>query len=461
MNGNRQRSWMCTLSAVLLSALLVGTASDAGAWATITVNSLADPGSPGICTLRDAITAANSMSPTNGCAAGNGHDTIRFSITGTISLVETLPAITDSLLTINGPPSPGITISGGDAVRVMQVASGVTVHLKNVTIAHGLVAFSNDLNEDIGAGILSTGTLTIDNCTFSSNNAALAGGGISNNGGTLQISNSTFSGNSANSANAGGGAIDNQGTLAIENSTFSGNHAFQWGGGIFNRGQVTVTNSTLSGNTVSDGGGAFYSLPISGGSLTVINSTIFGNRAAVFGGAIEASGAVSVRSSIFSANSAGGPSISNTCAATIIDLGYNISDDDTCGFTATGSLNNTDAMLDPAGLSNNGGPTQTIALLSGSPAIDAIPLADCTNGEGNRLKTDQRGFPRPDADEQVCDIGAYEFQAFDGTPGTKNCQGVSVSALAREFGNIKAAASALHFASVQALQNAIRAFCKG
>src|SRR5262249_13543893 len=96
---------------------------------------------------------------------------------------------------------------------------------------------------------------------------------------------------------------------------------------------------------------------------------------------------------------------------TIADAGYNISDDNTCGFTATGSLNNTNPMLNPAGLSNNGGPTQTIALLSGSPAIDAIPVADCTDQARtpNPIITDQRLFPRPDSEENLCDIGAYEF----------------------------------------------------
>jgi hypothetical protein len=85
----------------------------------------------------------------------------------------------------------------------------------------------------------------------------------------------------------------------------------------------------------------------------------------------------------------------SSCAGTITDAGYNISDDNLCGFNATGSRNNTDPMLDPAGLANNGGPTQTIALLSGSPAIDAIPLANCTDEASppNPIITDQRLFP--------------------------------------------------------------------
>jgi hypothetical protein len=76
--------------------------------------------------------------------------------------------------------------------------------------------------------------------------------------------------------------------------------------------------------------------------------------------------------------------------------------------------------------------------------------------------TDQRGAPRPDLGEAVCDIGAYEFQdSFAGQPGSPNCQGTSVSALVQQFGNMNAAASALGFPSVKALQNAIMAYCAG
>ena len=75
-------------------------------------------------------------------------------------------------------------------------------------------------------------------------------------------------------------------------------------------------------------------------------------------------------------------------------------------------------MLSPAGLTHNGGPTRTISLLDGSPAIDAIPLADCTDQASppNPIITDQRGFPRPDNGEDSCDIGAYEYQDTAPTP---------------------------------------------
>jgi hypothetical protein len=90
--------------------------------------------------------------------------------------------------------------------------------------------------------------------------------------------------------------------------------------------------------------------------------------------------------------------------------GYNLSSDNTCNFNGPGDLNNTNPKLDP--LRNNGGPTQTQALLAGSPAIDAGNASGCTNGTGHLLMTDQRGKPRPDKEDTGgCDMGAYERQS--------------------------------------------------
>jgi hypothetical protein len=107
----------------------------------------------------------------------------------------------------------------------------------------------------------------------------------------------------------------------------------------------------------------------------------------------------------------------SNCFGTITDAGYNISDDSTCGFAKTGSANNGDGvnpLLSSAGLADNGGPTQTIALQSGSPAIDAIPVANCTDQASppQPITNDQRGFLRPDPGAAACDIGAYESDAL-------------------------------------------------
>jgi hypothetical protein len=106
---------------------------------------------------------------------------------------------------------------------------------------------------------------------------------------------------------------------------------------------------------------------------------------------------------------------SGNCFGTVGNGGSNISDDASCGFgTSTGANGQTigdsvNPLLDPSGLQDNGGPTETIALQSGSPAIDAIPIANCQ-------ATDQRGVTRPDDAETACDIGAYEYNGVDATP---------------------------------------------
>jgi len=92
--------------AMVIAVAFALTLSTAASAATIVINSLADTGAKGICVLRDAITAANAMTATNGCTAGTGKDTIRFA--------STLPQVTDRRLTITGPASPGITIDGGN-----------------------------------------------------------------------------------------------------------------------------------------------------------------------------------------------------------------------------------------------------------------------------------------------------------------------------------------------------------
>ncbi len=382
------------LAAIALPLLFLAQLGLARA-STITVTSLSDTGAIGICVLRDAITAANSMTATNGCAAGSGTDSIVFEpgLTGTIALGSTLPPITDTSLSITGPTgSPGITISGGGSVAVMSVQTGTT-NLQNLTIAHGSVPLGS------GGGIFNSGTLTVTNCTFS-DNTALGGGGIFS-GGTLTITNSTFSDNNTPVGGSGGG-IFNGGELTITNSTFSDNTADD-GGGIFNGGPMTIINSTFSDNTASaDGGGIF-----DGGPMTITNST-FSDNSAADGGGIWNGGPSTLKSTILAGESDGG-----NCGGTIGDAGYNIADDGSCMFTALTSINNSTALnLDPAGLQNNGGPTQTVALELNSKAVDFIPVADCTDQSMSPvpLTTDQRGFARPDSGNlNFCDAGAFEL----------------------------------------------------
>jgi hypothetical protein len=453
--------------ATAIAAASVLSLSTAARAATIKVNSLADPGAAGICALRDAITAVNTKTAANGCAAGTGNDHIRFSVSGTIMLADTLPEVTDGNLTIKGP----ITINGNNADLGMQVASGARLNLKNVTIANG----GNPFAFSGFSGILNKGTLTVINSTFSNNSGGFNqfGLGCISNQGKAIVANSTFSGN------GDGGAIVNIGTLTVTNSTFSDNLG-HGDAGITNRGTATITNSTFSGNSAGIDAGEGAGAIGNQGTMTITNSTFFGNGAAEHGGAIDNySGDLTIINSTFLGNIAGGgfgsssisgsaslhgtilaDGIGGNCDSTQIDVGYNISDDDSCGFSAVGSQNNTDPKLSSVGLTDNGGPTETIALLSGSPAIDAIPVDSCVDQMDMPLRHDQRGFPRPDPGEALCDIGAYEFQeSFVGQPGRPNCFGKSTLALSHQYGSLRKAASALNFRSTKALKKAIQKYC--
>jgi CSLREA domain-containing protein len=420
-----------TMVAVLVGVLVShnnpASAQDTTAVAgtTITVNTIEDESTDdGNCSLREAIEAADTNTAVDKCEAGSAteRDAIHFSLgkKATIVLGSQLPTITDaSGLNINGRRAH-ITISGNDAVRVFEVGSGAKLTLANLTVADGFAVQTPSPNPqpDNGGGIVNDGgALRVARGTFSGNNAN-AGGGIANiNGGTLTVTNSTFSGNNAvgtsssgriNCENAcfGGGIENDGGTLKVTSSTFSGNKADAIGGGISNNsGALKVANSTFSGNSAAFVGGAINN----GGTLEVTYSTFSGNVGGGINNANEATAKVTLSNTILAKSTGGNirqACAGGTCLGTITDGRYNISDDNTSSkfFTDPTSKNDTDPLLDPNGLQNNGGPTKTIALQKGSPAIDAIP--EGANGCGTEVTTDQRGVKRPQG--PGCDIGAFE-----------------------------------------------------
>ena len=201
-----------------------------------------------------------------------------------------------------------------------------------------------------------------------------------------------------------GGAIHNHySTLTLTDSTLSGNSARRLGGGIYNfSGTLNLTNSTISGNSATGDGGGIFNNDI--GTLTLASSTISGNSAST-GGGIANIGTADLISTIIAGN---GVSSGPDCHGSPKSLGYNLlGTSDGCSFTpTTDDLVNVDPNLGP--LTDNGGPTETHALSPGSPAIDAITLADCVDTEGNPVTTDQRGVSRPQG--PACDIGAYELE---------------------------------------------------
>jgi hypothetical protein len=249
------------------------------------------------------------------------------------------------------------------------------------------------------------GSLTLVDSTVSGNSAVAtspfdtAVGGIFNaccGGSSVTLTRSTVSGNTASTPSDAFGGILNSGpgsVVALTNSTVSANSASAPGGasafasavgGVSNSGgTLTVTSSSLAANSVSEPNGGFLP-PVAG------LSNFFG-------------GSLTVASTLLATQS-GGPNCFGLGPSA--DGGYNLDDGTTCGFdSANHSLSNTNPLLDPTGLKDNGGPTQTVALLSGSPAIDAIPPG--ANGCGVTNTTDQRGVSRPNG--PGCDIGAYEF----------------------------------------------------
>jgi CSLREA domain-containing protein len=302
---------------------------------TITVNTTADGTGAPECTLRDAITAANTDTVAGGCNAGHGADAIDFSVSGQISLGSTLPAVASDL-TIDGS-SQSIIVSGQGAVRVLEVRAGASLTLAVLTIADG--------DAKNAGGILNSGTLLITNSTLSGNTAEGfgSGGGIWNTvGGMLVVGNSSFSENGGETEHVTLGAgIYNDGWARVENSTFSDNDA-DHGGGINNgaRGRLKVEASTFSGNTAGEGGGinnrgrlsiensAFFGNNgtdgVAGGisnrdaiTLTVANSTFSGNCAPQ-GGGIANGASLTVANSTFSENCAdGGGAIYNMRLGTL------------------------------------------------------------------------------------------------------------------------------------------------
>jgi hypothetical protein len=279
------------------------------------------------------------------------------------------------------------TIIDGGGVNTVVTISKATAHvtLSKLTIRNG-VAYS-------GGGIDNSGALTINNSVVVGNSATHDGGGVFN-GSSMTISKSSISGNSTMGT---GGGIWNLGTMQINDSTINGNICckilFSTGGGIANSATMNINNSTISGNT-------HPGITNLQGTLTVSNSTISANK----GGILVNSGTAMLQNSIVTNNSGG------NCFNGVTSNGYNLSSDGTCDFDGPGDRNNTNPML--GSLQNNGGPTKTMALLPGSPAIDAGNPSGCTDNLGHLLKTDQRGDPRPNIEDTGgCDMGAYERQS--------------------------------------------------
>ena len=326
----------------------------------------------GIVTVVDSTFTNNSTGPLGG---GGG-----------AIFVAGIANVTDSIFTDNGTGPVG----GGGAIFATK---GATVIGSTFT---GNTAGTSDGGAIAAYRIGEPGVSNVDvtDSTFTANAATGGDGGAIYASGAVTATDSTFDRNGAGTIN-GGAVYARSGGVTIVGTTFTANGAAANGGAIFDEdlwGSGTdVTNSTFVGNSAGFSGGAI--LDFQGTDTSVANSTFVGNSAGVSGGTIVAT--ATVLDTILAQSSGTG-----ICAGSVTDRGGNFGTDASCGFTRSSSHNSVGlATLALGPLADNGGPTETIALLAGSVAIVA-GVAPCP-------ATDQRGVARPDAPTS-CDSGAYE-----------------------------------------------------
>lgn len=326
------------------------------------------------CTLADAITAANTDTATGGCTAGSSADTLN--ITNDITLTAALPAITTEI-TIEGNGATIQRDGGAPEFRIFAVNG-------------------RDANN---------GDLTLNQATITGGNLADHGGGVYNCEGTVTINNSTISGNTATGGCNGGGVYSTEGAVTINNSTISDNTAAGAGGGVANltgddegTGTVTINNSTISDNDAAVAGGGVANLQMVGtAAVTISHSIVSGNTAGAGREVFNYDGTVTANDYNLFGHS----------GETDAEAFYGFAPTDPTDINATSDGGGTPTALAAilADLADNGGPTETHALVADSPAIDAVPNAQCN------VATDQRGAPRPYPSAGNCDVGAYEYDS--------------------------------------------------
>lgn len=373
-------------------------------------------------------------------------------------------------LTINGLGVNQLEINGNNLSRVFYVEASATAVISGVSITNGSVAsigggvlvdgnltmnnsiIANNFSQNSGGGIgVNTGgMLTLNNSEVSNNRSNNVGGGIQNSCGIVVLNSSNIINNETT---RDGGGIRNCGTLSVNSSTVRENSSNLFGGGIYNSGIATISNSTVKENTGNDGGGVYNvvnslritnstissnlanddggGIRISGGTAIVINSTISMNIANLTGGGIENNGTIDLYNSTIVQNLArvqgGGVENDNGIVNAKNTIIANNTDTGTApdflgmltsqGYNLIRNPNNTNIIGNTQGniigvapligpLQNNGGLTETHALLPGSPAIDKgsaadIPPSISTDGKKISqfllvpLMNDQRGILRP------------------------------------------------------------------
>jgi parallel beta-helix repeat protein len=362
----------------------------------------------------------------------------------------------------------GLTITGGSARSGGGLFNSGTANLTDCTVSGNTVfgdggGLYNSVSATLtltgctvsgnsakdGGGLDNKGTANLTDCTVSGNKApGFEGGGLYNSvSATLTLTGCTVSGNQA----SGGGGLFNKGTANLTDCTVSDNHTSKNSGGLFNSGTANLTGCTVSGNSAIIGGGLRNS-----GTANLTDCTVSGNTVNGDGGGLRNSGTANLTDCTVSGNTVtntvngdgGGLEnfgtstltltntivAGNTTAGSPSDIGGPASSSVTGSYDLIGTggsgglssdptyhnqLNVANPGLDPNGLQSNGGPTQTIALLPGSPAIGTGSPTRATDPiTGQTVTTDQRGFSLPAAGTPQ-DIGAFQDQGFTINAGTQ------------------------------------------
>ncbi len=381
----------------LLLALALPAAARAAVYVPTTTADTTNGSCSTVCSLRDAITAANQHA---------GEDVILLHA-GTYTLAGTPPATgsleIDGDLTLIGDGAASTIIDGGGIGGILYVPGGATATIQGVTLRNGR-------SPGAGGAVRNNGHLTLVRTVLEGNRSVAGpagagfGGAILTDGidSSLTLTDSTVS---DNSAQGGGGGLAIGGAFVLANVTVSGNNSTQdFGGGLyfFSDAKGTANNLTVTSNGAAlKGGGAF------------IETSAFIGIAPKITNSILASNTAPAEPDCSGAFSSGYDLIGNPGSAATGCIGPAAAKHDVVGTTA--------APIDPklSLLANNGGPTPTAALLAGSPALDAGNPAAPGSGNGACEAADQRGTPRPGGVR--CDIGAFEATTACVAGGTNLC----------------------------------------
>jgi Domain of unknown function DUF11 len=397
---------------------------------TVNAGSTTNAGGAGVMASGDILTltsdtlSSNTVTGGGGSATGQGGGAV-YNHGNSVRITSS--TLTGNGVTLNGSASNnggGAIFSDGDTVTIVgSVLQGnfVTLGPTGTTSNDGGGAAYDD-----GAGFTISGSqLTGNSVSVTDGTSNDGGGAYYDNGAGLTLGSSDVSGNrltiSGGTTNDGGGGIYNNGgllgitatTLASNTATLTGTTGVNGGGGVYNNGaSTTLVNVTLSDNALSlpsgsdVGGGGYYGNSL-GDEFT--NVTVTANQSNQAGGGIyDDSISMTLKGTIVAANGASTGN-ANCAGNTPTSDGNNLEDTSptTCGFTQSTDIVGKSAGLGP--LANNGGPGPTHALLAGSPAIDHIPVAQCTDQETTPkpVATDERGVAR--GLDGFCDVGAYEY----------------------------------------------------